>query len=538
MPEDLRAVLAREADARIGFEPVPPVSGVNRRRAQESRLPRRRAWLAPGLAVAAVIAVAAGVSQLPAMHDRPARTATIPPAPKLAPVVPPLVVAKRLGAPAGHLNGPAVASADTLAISPTRKNGLGLRTVAVVTPHAPDAAGHPRVNRCLYTYSEPDPVALHGRCDWSVEPGSPAGEDSLTLEMAGGPGQTWLAGTAPAGTAAVLLHSPGRRDVVIPVADPGAAWDHRPFYVVWRARIGTDLTALDRSGHALAHRRLPSDVISRRSSSDPELGTVEMPLGLWERYGNQCRFRPGSPPPTGSFSTSGPSEPDACPPGMVRDAIPAPARVDVLATYRISDTVTLFRYGLIAGRERCTIELLRDYGADAQPGGGGGGCTTGTGPAAPDVPPIQTGRSYSAGTGKPQEQLINGSAPRGTVKLRLSAPGYPTREIRAYDGGARWQHRAYFLAPWPSAPATRVVALGEDGQTLASVVTRGLNLRAFDADFLEAEATCMERAGVTVVRTPQQGAPPAYEFKPGKLTAQQMSTLQSSCEDEANDATS
>jgi hypothetical protein len=533
MPNDLRAVLAREADARIAGEPVPPIGGIHHRVPAQLSPQPRRLWPAPGLAVAAVIAVAAGVAQLPALHDDPARPAAIPPAPKLEPVAPPLVVAKRLGAPAGHLNGPPVASADTLAISPVRQDGLGLRTVAVVTPHAPDAAGRPRVNRCLYTYSEPDPMAMHGRCDWSVQPGLPVAADTLSLEMDGGPGQTWLAGTAPAGTAAVLLHSTGREDVVVPVADSGPAWDHRPFYVVWRSRTGTDLTAVDRAGHALARARLPSDVISRNSPADPELGTVETPLGLWERFGNQCRFRPGSPPPTGPARTSTQTAPGTCPAGMERDTAAPPARVDVLASFRVSKTMTLFRYGLIAGQLRCTLEVVRDYGADAQPGGGGGGC--GTGVPAAQAPPIDAGRSYSAGTGQPQEQLINGSAPRGTVRVRLSAPGYPTRVIRAYDGGERWQHRSYFLAPWPSGPATRVEAMGNDGQTLATVVTRGLNLRAFDADFLEAEATCMERHGVEVVRTPQgPGVPPAYAFNPGSLPAHKMRSTQDSCEDEAN----
>jgi hypothetical protein len=69
-------------------------------------------------------------------------------------------------------------------------------------------------------------------------------------------------------------------------------------------------------------------------------------------------------------------------------------------------------------------------------------------------------------------------------------------------------------------------------------VTRGLNLHAFDANFLEAEATCMERHGVQVVRTPQQGAPPAYEFKAGALSPEQMRTTQNACEDEAKRATS
>jgi hypothetical protein len=481
-----------------------------------------------------VIAVVGGVTQLPVLRDRSA-TVAIPPAPSLERVAPPLVVAKRLGAPAGHLNGPPVPAADTLAVSPARQAGLGLRTVAVVTPHAPHPSGAARINRCVYTYSEPDPRALDGRCDWSVAPGSPADGRTLTVEVHGAPGQTWLAGTAPAGTAAVLLHSRGRKDVVVPVGDPGAQWDHRPFYVVWHARVGTDLTALDRAGHAVSRTRLPSDVISRTSDADPELGTVETPLGLWEQFGERCRTVPGASVPSGT--ASGESASRACPPGMVRETAPRPKRIDVLARYRVSDTVTLFRYGLISVRLRCTVEVVRDYSEGAVAGGGGGGC--GSLATIPGAPPIGVGRSYSAGTGKPQEELINGSAPPGTVRIRLSAAGQATKVVRAYDGGDRWQHRAYFLTPWPSAPATRVVALGRDGQALASVVTRGLNLRAFDTDVLEAQATCMERRGIVVVRTPQgHGNAPAYEFKPGSLSAAQMRTAQDACEDEALRTTS
>jgi hypothetical protein len=526
MPDSLRDLLVREADARVNGAVIPAVGEIHRRADLPRRaVPRRRpGWLPPVVAAGVVIALVLGVAQVRTFkHDASEDPAVIPPAPKLVSVVPPLVVRQRLGAPPGHLNGPPVASASTLAVSPAKKNGLALRTVAVVTPHAPDGQGNPLVNRCRYTYAEPAAPFFNGRCSWAA-PAVTGEDEPLTLEVKGGPGQTWLEGTAPAGTAAVILRSPGRQQVVVAVGDPGASWNHRPFYVVWRARIATDLVAVDRQGHVLGRAHLPSEVVRHRPG-DPQLGTVETPLGLWAKFApRKCALPgPGAPPPTAS----------PCKPTDTA----APARVDVLARYVVSDTVTLFRYGLIAGDYRCVIEVVRDYGPDAEPaGGGGGGC--GSGPSATQ-PPVEGGRSFSAGTGKPQEQLMTGSAVRGTVRVRLSAAGHTTVEVPAYDSGPRWAHRAYFMAPWPSAPHTRVQALGSDGQVLASTISRGLNPRAFDADFLEAVASCLERRGIVVVRTAQgHGIPPAYEYRPGKLTADQMRTAQESCEDEADRTTS
>jgi hypothetical protein len=525
MPDSLRDVVVRSADARVAGAGIPPVEQIHRRVELSSRAPRRRpGWLAPLVAATCVIALVVGIAQLPSLkHDAGEQPAVIPPAPTLSAVVPPLVVRQRLGAPPGHLNGPAVASAQTLAISPPNGAGVRLRTVAVITPHSPDSKGSPRVNRCRYTYTAPGEPVFNGRCDWALPAELYPTDDPLTLEVHGGPGQTWLQGTAPAGTAAVLLRSPGRKQVVVAVGDPGASWNHRPFYVVWRARIGTDLIAVDRKGHVLGRTHLPSDDVRHRSG-DPELGTVETPLGLWSNFGiTHCAMpSPGGPSPTAS--------------PCKREAPPHPARTDLLARYRINDTVTLLHYGFVAGSQRCESDVVRDYGPEAQAGGGGGG---GCGPSSspPRQEPIQTGRSFSAGTGKPEEQIISGSALRGTVRIRLSATGHKTVEIRAYDGGERWQHRAFFIAPWPSAPHTRVEALDRNGKVLAMTISRGMNPRAFDANYLEAEATCMERRGVKVTRTPQPGNAPAYSFERGSLTDDQMRTAQEGCEDEAARAT-
>ena len=522
MSDDVRAVLTRASDARLADAVIPPVSEIHRRAELGPALALRRpSWLAPVVAAAAVIALVLGVAQLPSLRQDTDQVAVkIPPAPKLEPVVPPMVVRTRLGAPPGHLNGPPVASAQTLAVAPSRAHGRGLRTVAVVTPHTPDRAGNPRVNRCLYTYSEPDSSELYGRCDWAQPVELETPEQALTLEVHGPPGRTWLQGTAPVNTAAVLLRSPGSKQVAVAVGDPGETWNHRPFYAVWRARVATDLTAVDRSGRVLGRAHLPSDK-TRHAPGDPELGTVETPLGLWEHNRpRHCALPPPTPAPTTS-----PCKPTTA---------PRPARTDVLARYEISETVTLFKYGFVAGADRCLVDVVRDYRADAPPPhGGGGGCGYGHRPDREE--PIEAGRSFSAGTGKPEEQIINGSAPAGTVRLRLSAAGHPSAMIRAYDGGPRWLRRTFFIAPWPSAPHTKVEALGADGQVLATVVSRGLNPRAFDGDYLEALAACMERRGVEVVRTPQgHGMPPAYQFRPGGRSGPQMRALQESCEDEAS----
>src|SRR4051794_23296146 len=167
---DLREILGREADARLAGAVIPAVSDLHRRVELPARADRRHtSWLAPVIAAAAVVALVIGVAQLPSLkHDAGEQTAVIPPAPKLGPVVPPLVVRQRLGAPPGHLNGPAVTSAQELAISPPNKDGVRLRTVAVVTPHSPDQKGNPRVNRCRYTYTAPGTPVFNGRCDWAL----------------------------------------------------------------------------------------------------------------------------------------------------------------------------------------------------------------------------------------------------------------------------------------------------------------------------------------------------------------------------------
>jgi hypothetical protein len=327
----------------------------------------------------------------------------------------------------------------------------------------------------------------------------------------------WVSGTAPAGTAAVVLRSPGRDQLVVGTADPGPQWQHRPFYAAWWPREGTDIVAVDATGKELGRGRLPGDHPTRAAADDPELGTIETPLDLRARIGPFRRATPTSRPVDG----------------------PPPARMDVLARLRLDDTTTLFTLGHADGTGyRCVFTYLQDLSGDAKPSGGASACGTGEPAASVEPPPIQAMRSYTAGTGEPQEQLLEGSAPPGTATLRLAAAGVPTRTVDAFDAGPRWDGRAYFIAPWPSAPTTRVTALGADGRVMVTQVVRGMNPKAFDDRYLAEQAACMQRAGATVIRHEQEKTSPAYEFKPGAIDPARMRQVTEDCEDAADRATS
>ena len=514
MSDRLHALLSDEADARVADAQVPPVAIVYARR--RPRPAHRRRWgvMAPVAVAAAVLVVAAGAQLIasPPSDPTPA-SVVVPPPPRLGVVVPPLQVREKLGAQGGHSAGPAVPSGDALAVSQPSADGEVLRTVGVVRPLAvPDGEGRPRVDRCVSTYSDPGVGTLHGYCRWGG-PADPETEShSVTLQIVGPPGATWVSGTAPEGTAAVVLRSPGLEQVVVATADPGPQWQHRPFYVAWWPRAGTDVVAVDAAGKELGRRRLPSDQPSRSGDEDPQLGTIETPLELQDRTGPIHRNSPHAP---------------------LGRAAP-PTRLDVLAMLRLDATKTLFTLGYVNGSTQCITTYVQNLSGDAQSSGGGGSCG-GPRPDASQQPPIQAARSYSAGTGKPEEQLLEGSAPAGTVTIRLAASDAAAREFPAFDGGGRWDRRAFFIAPWPSAPTTRVTALGADGQVLATTSVRGLNPHAFDEDFLAAQAACMQRAGAVVLRHPQPSSPPAYEFRHGRIKPADMGRVTENCEDAAAD---
>lgn len=515
MADRVGSLLRDAAEHLCAAERIPDVATVRARVHRSPGPVSRRAWV-PALAALAVVGVVGAVQLIP-QGGRDQQPVTIPPPPTLGQVVPPMEVRTRLGAPGGHLNGPAVAAADLLAVAPAEQDGLSLKTVGVVRPRPkPDAQGRPLVDRCVYTYSEPARTVLDGSCQWAV-PAAGYPERELTLSLRGAPGRTFLTGTAPAGTAAVRLRTGGREDLLVPVASAGQTWSERPRYLAWMPRVATSVAALDAEGRELARTRLPSAEPVRSGPDDPELGTVELDVettALFTRHFGRG-VGPGTPPPL--------------------PTIIEPKRVDVLARLRLGRDETLYTVGYPQGPNRCVMQFLQDFSGESPAGrGGGGGC----GPAGqPESPPIQIQRSSSAGTGEPGEQLISGSAPAGTVRILLTAAGVPEQSVEAYDSGPRWEHRAYFIADWPAAAPTTVRAVDADGRTLAVWNDKGMNPNQFDPAYLEAFARCLEAGGVEVTRHPQpQGAGPAYEYGTGDLTEQEREALEAACEAQASRA--
>lgn len=505
MADPLGSLLRQTADRLCEPERTPDVGGVRARVRPHSRplTDSRRAW-APALAALAVAAVV-GVVQFIPQGGSEQQPLTIPPPPTLGKVVPPTDVRTRLGAPGGQVNGPAVADADLLAVAAAEQDGLSLQTVGVVRPRPkPDAEGRPLIDRCVYTYSEPELTVLDGRCQWAT-PAAGIPEPDLTLRLRGAPGATFLIGTAPVGTAAVRLQT-ADEDLLVPVASAGQAWQERPRYVAWWPRVATTVTALNGEGRELARTRLPSPEPVRTAADDPELGTIELDADTTRLF---TRFTTRGGPP---------------PPELVE-----PKRVDVLAQLRLGPNKTLYTYGFAEGGNRCVVKVLQDFSGDADnPGGGGGGCGPADQPN--DLPPIRVQRSFSAGPGEPGEQLLSGSAPAGTTMITLTAPGVPEKNVKAYDSGPRWDNRAYFIADWPSAAPTKVRAVDAEGRTLAVWNDKGLNPDQFDPAYLEAFARCLEEGGVEVTRHPQpQGAGPAYEYGDSKLTTAELEALEQKC---------
>lgn len=491
---DLRRVLASPAvqpvPRLVADEAVPVLSETGR-----IRQPRERV-LVPLLAAAGVVAVVLVAGQLrPAAGPVPL---AIQPSPTLGAVVPPDVVRRRLGALPGHVNGPPVATADLLAISPTAPNGVTLRTVAAVRPRAkPDRNGVAQLDRCLVTYSDPGRSVLEGNCDWGVPADS--GPDGVTTDVVGPPGRSYFVGTAPPGTAAVLLSSPGREPAQVPTAGAGRQWADRSHYVAWWPRTATDVIALDRTGRELARTRLPSDVPVRASEQDPELGTVETPVEVREYQEVQRRSassRPGR-----------------------RYVVPDVERVDVLARQRIG-SVEVWTVGAVSDASRCTWRFTRQLSGARSTGGLSGGC--GPRQRGPGVE-LSLGRSYS-GTGRPGERLVTGEAPAGTVRVRVSGAGLPSREVRAYSAGPRWGGTAFFTTPWPASTAVSVIAYDTAGRVLARDEADGLDLHAYTDRQIDAVVDCLRAKGLKVTR---QGT--GYNYQPKDLPAGKADQLDRSC---------
>lgn len=507
MSDPLVDRLREAADDLVAGERVPPPHAVRAR--VDSRRPK---WavraLLPALAAAAAMVVAVGAQQIADGRDGRSRV-LIPPPPVLGQLAPPAPVARALGAPGGHREGPPVEQAELLAVAPRESHGALLRTVGVERPRPkPDAEGRPLVDRCVHTYSDPGGVVLAGGCQ-HARPAASAPVEQVSVRMHGRPGQTFVTGTSSPNTAAVVLRARGQDDLVVATAVASPEWQEQVFYTAWWPRVETTITALARDGSELSTTVLPSGNPERKSEGDPELGTL---LVNPAADGVHLADDRGAPP---------------------RED---PLRTDVLARLEIAPNVTRYLLGVKSDEQSwCTTEYVQDLTGepDAQYGGGGG-CGRGL-----DLPSgINVSRSFLAATGgRPAEHLISGSAPPGTARIVLSAPGVADLEVAASGAGPRWADLSYFLAAWPSATATTITALDEDGNKLAVATDKGMSPNGFDARYLEAYAVCLERGGVKVTRRPQGGGVgPAYEYGRGDLTPERMAELERACEAEGEAA--
>lgn len=505
MSDPLIDRLRQAADELVAAERVPAPHAVL---PTTPRTPRARRWL-PVLAAAAALVVAVGAQQI-ATLDRDRRV-VIPPPPALGPLTPPLPVAKALGASGGHREGPPVGDAEQLAVAPREKDGLLLRTVGVERPREkPDPQGRPLVDRCVYTYADPSDGAPVGRCE-HARPAAAGRVTQVSVRMHGAPERTFVTGTAPPDTAAVLLRAPDRDDLVIATAVASPAWAEQVFFTAWWPRVETQVVALGQDGSELSASVLPSGKPERGGEDDPELGTL-----LVNPAADGVRF------PDGRRQMSRSREEQA-------------VRADVLARLEMGPHVTRYLLGhTTEDGGRCTTEYVQDHSGDPDARwGGGGGCGRGVLPTG-----INVSRSFLAATGgRPAEHLLSGSAPAGTTRILLSSPGIPDVEVQAFSAGPRWDELSYFIAAWPSANATTITAFAADGNKLAVATDKGMSPNAFDARYLEAYADCLERGGVEVTRHPQGGGGgPAYEYGRGDLSAEQLADLERACEAEGEAA--
>lgn len=475
--DELRQALIEEADRRAAGVAVPPLSEVRDRATRHRRRRRLQAVAAPVV----VAALAAGV----AVAARPGAPAPTSPTATTAPLaVPPPVLLGRVVLPKAvraRLHSP---DADLLAVSPPGPDGAVLRLAGV----------RRGMQACAVAYEQPSgrPVDGGGNC---VDPQL---KDGIEVVTPAGPGRAFVEGYSPVGTAAVVLRAPDRADLVVPVGDPGTAWESRPRYVAFWPQVGTDVIAVDRAGRELARGRIPSPVPAPPGPGDPELGTLETPALVRQLVA----------------------------PRLHADVVPP--RLDVLAHLAIGPGRDKFTVGYQTNDGACwfDIDVLAPGQAPSDRGGAGCGYLGGS------SGPLTVSRSFStAGVDGPAEELVEGSAPAGADRVRLTAPGLPAVEVPATSGGPRWRGRSYYLASFPTKVPVQVTALAADGSVLGSVSDKSLDPeREFDPRRLKALADCLEKAGIPVQRIPQPGADPAYSYP------QPPTEVQTRCEAEADQA--
>jgi hypothetical protein len=153
----------------------------------------------------------------------------------------------------------------------------------------------------------------------------------------------------------------------------------------------------------------------------------------------------------------------ALPSGPGRGAPPPPGRfVDVLARH-VDGGITVGTYGWLSGDLFCKATFVSEpsYGQ------------VGVEPAlcglrAQDFDRLAVGRALGLRPGGVLKQVVWGTAPRGTERVRLSSPGQQPVEVEAFSAGPDWPPALFFTATWPAKTPLTVTALADDGTVLTT----------------------------------------------------------------------
>jgi hypothetical protein len=153
----------------------------------------------------------------------------------------------------------------------------------------------------------------------------------------------------------------------------------------------------------------------------------------------------------------------ALPSALGRGGTPRPgATVDVLARH-VDGGITVGTYGWLDGLLFCKTNFVSEpsYGqVPVEPAT--------CGPMAQDFDRLAADRALGLRPGGVLKQVIWGTAPSDTDRLRLAGPGQETVEVPAYFPGDDWPRGMWFVATWRAKSPLTVTALAADGTVLAT----------------------------------------------------------------------
>jgi hypothetical protein len=146
-----------------------------------------------------------------------------------------------------------------------------------------------------------------------------------------------------------------------------------------------------------------------------------------------------------------------------RGGTPRPGEtVDLLARH-VDGAMTVGTYGWLDGSLFCKANFVSEpsYGqVPVEPAT--------CGPTSQDFDRLAAARALGLRSGGVLKQVIWGTAPNNTDRLRLSGPGQDAVEVPAYFPGEDWPRSRWFVATWPANSPLTVAALAADGTVLAT----------------------------------------------------------------------